>query len=135
MDWKLEVVAIPVSDVDLAKAFYADQVGFTVDIDDKISDEIRLVQLTPSGSNCSLHLREGTPDMPSGSLEGLLLVVADIHAAHAELVERGVEVSEVQEFDREQGAYRPLEHQPDWNAFVFFKDPDGNGWVVQNRGS
>ena len=135
MEGKLEVVAVPVSDVDRAKKFYAEQVGFDLDIDDEINDEIRLVQLTPRGSGCSVHLRGATRDTPAGSAQGLILVVPDIHAARAGLVERGVDVSEVQEFDRQTGDYRPLAHDPDWNAFVFFSDPDGNGWVIQHRGS
>jgi predicted enzyme related to lactoylglutathione lyase len=119
MDWKLELVAIPVSDVDRAKAFYAEKVGFNADHDHRVSDEIRFVQLTPPGSACSIALGTGIMDSPPppGSAQGLQLVVPDIKAAHAELVERGVEVSEVQE--------RP------GGSFVFFSDPDGNGWAVQ----
>ena len=117
MDWKLELVAIPVSDVDRAKAFYAEKVGFNADHDRTVSDEIRFVQLTPPGSACSIALGKGLVDAPPGSAKGLQLVVADINAARAELVGRGVEVSEVQEFD--------------WGSFVFFTDPDGNGWSVQ----
>jgi catechol 2,3-dioxygenase-like lactoylglutathione lyase family enzyme len=134
VDWKLELVPIPVSDVDRAKAFYTEKVGFNADIDHRISDDIRFVQLTPPGSACSIAL--GTEaDSEPGSVQGLQLVVPDINAAHAELVDREVEVSEVQEFDVEQGTYRPLAHEPDWNAFIFFRDPDGNGWTVQQRGS
>ncbi len=117
MDWKLELVAIPVSDVDRAKRFYVDQVGFNADHDHAVSDEIRFVQLTPPGSACSIALGRGIVDTPPGSVQGMQLVVSDIDAARAELVERGVEVSEVQRFD--------------WGAFVFFSDPDGNGWAVQ----
>ena len=117
MDWKLELVAIPVSDVDRAKRFYAEQVGFNADHDHRVSDEIRFVQLTPPGSACSIALGTGIADTPPGSVQGMQLVVSDINAARAELVERGVEVSEVQELP--------------WGAFLFFKDPDGNGWAVQ----
>jgi len=117
MDWKLELVAIPVSDVDRAKRFYAEQVGFNADHDHRVSDELRFVQLTPQGSACSIALGTGIADTPPGSVQGMQLVVSDINAARAELVERGVEVSEVQELP--------------WGAFLFFKDPDGNGWAVQ----
>ena len=117
MDWKLELVAIPVSDVDRAKAFYTDKAGFNADHDHRVSDEIRFVQLTPSGSACSIALGTGIINTPPGSVQGLQLVVSDIEAARAELVDRGVEVSEVQNFD--------------WGSFVFFSDPDGNGWSVQ----
>jgi predicted enzyme related to lactoylglutathione lyase len=117
MDWKLEVVAVPVSDVDRAKAFYTERVGFNADHDHRVSDEVRFVQLTPPGSACSIALGTGIVDAPPGSVKGLQMVVSDIDAARAELVERGVEVSEVQEFP--------------WGSFVFFSDPDGNGWAVQ----
>jgi predicted enzyme related to lactoylglutathione lyase len=117
MDWKLEVVAIPVSDVDRAKAFYSEQAGFIAEHDHTISDQIRFVQLTPPGSACSIAFGNGIVETPPGSAQGLQLVVADIEAARAELLERGVEVSEVQTFD--------------WGSFVFFSDPDGNGWSVQ----
>jgi len=117
MDWKLELIAVPVSDVDRAKAFYADQVGFNADHDHAVSDEIRFVQLTPPGSACSIALGKGISTSAPGSLQGLQIVVPDVHAARAELVSRGVEVSDVQEFP--------------WGSFVFFSDPDGNGWAVQ----
>jgi predicted enzyme related to lactoylglutathione lyase len=117
MDWKLELVAVPVSDVDRAKSFYVDKVGFNADHDHRVSDEIRFVQLTPPGSACSIALGKGLVGTPPGSAQGLQLVVSDIEAARAELVERGVDVSEVQKFD--------------WGSFVFFSDPDGNGWAVQ----
>jgi predicted enzyme related to lactoylglutathione lyase len=117
MDWKLELVAVPVSDVDRAKSFYVDKVGFNADHDHRVSDEIRFVQLTPPGSACSIALGTGLVGTPPGSAQGLQLVVSDIDAARAELVERGVDVSEVQKFD--------------WGSFVFFSDPDGNGWAVQ----
>jgi predicted enzyme related to lactoylglutathione lyase len=117
MDWKLELVAVPVSDVDLAKAFYTDKVGFNADHDHTVSHELRYVQLTPPGSACSIAIGKGIVDSEPGSPAGLQLVVADINAAHTELVERGVEVSEVQELPG--------------GLFVFFSDPDGNGWAVQ----
>ena len=117
MDWKLELIAVPVSDVDRAKAFYTDQVGFHPDHDHKVSDEIRFVQLTPPGSACSIALGTGVVDTPPGSLQGLQLVVSDIRAARDELAGRGVDVTEVQTFP--------------WGSFVFFSDPDGNGWSVQ----
>jgi predicted enzyme related to lactoylglutathione lyase len=117
MDWKLELVPIPVSDVDRAKAFYTEKAGFNADHDHTVSEEIRFVQLTPPGSACSISLGKGLVDTPPGSVKGLQLVVSDINAARAELVERGADVSEVQEFD--------------WGSFVFFSDPDGNTWAVQ----
>ncbi|TMK86271.1 MAG: glyoxalase [Actinobacteria bacterium] len=117
MDWRLELVQVPVSDVDRAKAFYTEKLGFNADHDHQVSDQLRFVQLTPPGSGCSIALGTGLSKMQPGSVEGLQLVVPDIHAARAELVERGVEVSEVQQFD--------------WGSFVFFTDPDGNGWAVQ----
>jgi catechol 2,3-dioxygenase-like lactoylglutathione lyase family enzyme len=131
MDWKLEVVPVPVTDVDRAKHFYSEQVGFVVDLDTWISDEIRLVQLTPPGSGCSIHLSTGIlKNMPPGVLEGLQLVVSDIEAARAELVERGVEASPVQHMD---GSVWVEGRGGEWNSFVFFSDPDGNGWVLQER--
>jgi catechol 2,3-dioxygenase-like lactoylglutathione lyase family enzyme len=130
MDWKLEVVPIPVSDVDRAQRFYAEQVGFVVDLDTRIGDEMRLVQLTPPGSGCSIHLSTGIIDMSPGSIQGLQLVVSDIEAARADLVERGVEAGPVRHMD--DGAW--LEGRGGrWNSFVFFSDPDGNGWVLQER--
>lgn len=130
MEWKLEVVPIPVSDVDRAKTFYAEQVGFVVDLDTHVSDDIRLVQLTPPGSGCSIHLNTGLQKMPPGVLEGLLLVVADIEAAREHLASRGVEVSPVRHM--EAGAWVDGAGG-EWNAFVFFSDPDGNAWTVQQR--
>ena len=117
MDFKLELVAVPVSDVDRAKAFYTEKAGFHADHDHTVSDEIRFVQLTPPGSACSIALGRGLLDAEPGSVQGLQLVVSDIGQARAELAERGVEVSEVQEFP--------------WGLFVFFADPDGNRWAVQ----
>jgi predicted enzyme related to lactoylglutathione lyase len=117
MDWKLELVSIPVSDVDRAKAFYAEKVGFNADHDQTVSEEIRFVQLTPPGSACSTALGRGLVDAPPGSAQGLQMVVSDVNAARAELLERGVELSRVKEFP--------------WGSFVFFADPDGNRWAVQ----
>jgi catechol 2,3-dioxygenase-like lactoylglutathione lyase family enzyme len=127
--WTLEVVVLPVSDVDRAKAFYAEQLGFDVDHDTKFSEGNRIVQLTPPGSGCSIVLGEGiVPDMAPGSLQGLQLVVPDLRAAHAELEERGVKVSEIQVLGENP---RPQPDPLDNVGFVFFKDPDGNGWAVQ----
>jgi catechol 2,3-dioxygenase-like lactoylglutathione lyase family enzyme len=117
VDFKLELVAVPVSDVDRAKAFYTEKAGFNADHDHVVSDEIRFVQLTPPGSACSISIGKGLVDTPPGSAQGLQLVVSDIQAAHDELAGRGVDVSKVQSFP--------------WGDFVFFKDPDGNGWAVQ----
>ena len=117
MDWKLELVAVPVTDVDRAKRFYTDQVGFNADHDHKISDDLRFVQLTPPGSACSIALGTGVTDAAPGSVRGLQVVVADIDAARAQLADAGVDVSEVQDFP--------------WGRFVFFADPDGNRWAVQ----
>ena len=130
LDFRLEVVPIPVSDVGLAKRFYSEQAGFVVDLDTRIGDEMRLVQLTPPGSACSIHLSTGILDMPPGVLEGLQLVVPDIDAARAELLERGVEISDVQHFDG--GEWKPG-GAGEWNSFAFFSDPDGNGWILQER--
>ena len=117
MDWKLELVSVPVSDVDRAKSFYVDQVGFNLDHDHVVNESLRFIQLTPHGSACSITIGLGITDAAPGSLKGLQLVVSDIEAAHAELVDRGVEVSDVQDYP--------------WGRFVFFSDPDGNGWAVQ----
>ena len=117
MDFKLELVLIPVSDVDRAKAFYVEKCGFTLDVDHQPNDEFRVVQMTPPGSTCSITVGTGLTDAEPGSYRGTHLVVTDIEAAHAELSGRGVEVSDVQDYD--------------WGRFVFFQDPDGNGWAVQ----
>ncbi len=117
MEWKLELIAVPVTDVDRAKAFYADTVGFNVDHDHQVNEEMRFVQLTPPGSGCSIAIGTGIMETEPGSVKGLQLVVSDIEAARAEITGRGVEVSEVQDFP--------------WGRFVFFSDPDGNGWAVQ----
>jgi catechol 2,3-dioxygenase-like lactoylglutathione lyase family enzyme len=117
VDWRLELVQVPVSDVDRAKAFYTEKVGFNADHDHTVSEEIRFVQLTPPGSGCSIAVGTGLGQMEPGSVEGLQLVVSDVDAAREELAGRGVEVSDVQEFP--------------WGKFVFFADPDGNRWAVQ----
>jgi catechol 2,3-dioxygenase-like lactoylglutathione lyase family enzyme len=117
MDYKLELVAVPVSDADAAKAFYVEKLGFNADHDHQVSDELRFIQLTPPGSACSIALGVGVSNAPPGSLQGLQLVVDDIEQAHTELSGRGVEVSDIQDFP--------------WGRFVFFKDPDGNAWAIQ----
>ena len=117
IEMRLELVQVPVSDIDRAKAFYVDKVGFNDDHDHQVSDEIRFVQLTPPGSACSIALNTGAHQMEPGSIEGLQMVIEDADAARAELADRGVEVSDVQEFP--------------WGRFVFFSDPDGNGWALQ----
>jgi catechol 2,3-dioxygenase-like lactoylglutathione lyase family enzyme len=133
MNWTLEVIVVPVSDVDRAKAFYADQLGFNIDHDTRISDEVRFVQLTPPGSGCSIVVGAGAvPDMAPGSLKGLQLVVSDIRKARAQLVERGVDVSEVQVMG--ENPY-PVEDPLDNVGFVYFSDPDGNAWAVQQISS
>ena len=116
MDWKIELVSIPVTDVDRAKAFYTEKAGFNADHDHRVSDEMRFVQLTPPGSACSIALGTSISESKPGSAQ-VQIVVSDVHAARAELVERGTEVSDVQEFP--------------WGSFVFFSDPDGNRWAVQ----
>ena len=117
VDWKLELVAVPVSDVDRAKDFYSEKVGFQVDHDHIVNDEIRFVQLTPPGSACSIAVGKGIVETSPGSVAGLQLVVPDVHEARTQLLEHGVDVGEVEEFP--------------WGSFVFFKDPDGNRWSVQ----
>ena len=117
MDWKLELVAVPVADVDRAIAFYRDQAGFALDHDHRVDDDLRFVQFTPPGSACSIALGEGITDAAPGSVQGLQLVVDSAEAARAELKERGVDAGEVQDFP--------------WGRFVFFSDPDGNRWSVQ----
>ena len=130
MDWKLELVVIPVSDVERAKHFYSEQLGFGVDHDTRIGDDVRVVQLTPPGSACSIAIGTGIVASVPGSVQGIQLVVSDIDAARAALVERGVEVSAVQHYDESVLADGP---GGDWNSFIFFNDPDGNGWAVQER--
>lgn len=116
-EMRIELVQVPVSDIDRAKAFYVDRVGFRADNDHQVTDELRFVQLTPPGSACSIALTSGAHQMTPGSLEGLQMVVEDAEASRKELLERGVDVSDVQVFP--------------WGSFVFFKDPDGNGWALQ----
>ncbi len=131
VDWKIEVVTIPVSDVESARDFYSEKLGFNVDIDMAVGDGVRLVQLTPPGSACSIHLSKPGMGMETGSIDGVFLVVPDVIAAHAELSERGVEVGEIQVFD--DGAYRPAREGESLDnvGCVFFEDPDGNRWTVQ----
>jgi len=117
MDMKLELVSVPVSDVDRARDFYADKVGFHLDVDQRVDDDLRFIQLTPPGSACSIAIGSGFLDVPPGSVQGLQLVVSDADAARQELAGRGVEVSDVQDFP--------------WGRFVFFSDPDGNRWSLQ----
>ncbi len=135
MNWTLEVVVVPVSDVDRAKAFYAEKLGFDLDHDTKISEDYHVVQLTPLGSGCSIVVGKGLVDMTPGSLKGLQLVVNDIRAARARLVERGVEVGAVQVVGA--SGPRPARDGEDLDnvGFVFFSDPDGNGWAVQQISS
>jgi predicted enzyme related to lactoylglutathione lyase len=116
-DMRIELVQIPVSDIDRAKAFYVEKVGFTADHDHQVTDELRFVQLTPPGSACSIALTSGAHHMKPGSITGLQMVVDDAQASREELADRGVEVSDIQEFP--------------WGSFVFFNDPDGNGWALQ----
>jgi catechol 2,3-dioxygenase-like lactoylglutathione lyase family enzyme len=117
IEMRLELVQVPVSDVDRAKAFYVEKVGFSDDHDHQVTDDLRFVQLTPPGSACSIALTSGAHQMAPGSVDGLQMVVDDAEAARGELMQRGVEVSDVQVFP--------------WGSFVFFKDPDGNGWALQ----
>jgi catechol 2,3-dioxygenase-like lactoylglutathione lyase family enzyme len=136
MNWTLEVVCVPVKDVDRAKSFYAEQLGFHVDHDTKIGDDVRVVQLTPPGSGCSVVVGKGAvPDMVPGSLQGLQLVVRDIKAARAELIDRGVEVSDIEVYAKE--GPRPYREGDVLNnvGFCYFSDPDGNGWAVQEISS
>lgn len=136
MRWTLEVVVVPVADLDRAKEFYADRLGFHVDHDTRVSPGNRVIQLTPPGSGCSVVIGEGVvPAMPPGSLKGLQLVVPDVVAAHAELVARGVEVSDVQAVDGDADKVAQGGTALDNVGFVFFSDPDGNGWAVQQISS
>ncbi|WP_033344194.1 VOC family protein [Catenuloplanes japonicus] len=133
MNWTLEVVVVPVSDLDRAKEFYAEKLGFHVDHDSTFGENARIVQLTPPGSGCSVVIGRGAvPEMPPGSLKGLQLVVPDLRAAHAELVARGVECSDVQVLGQNP---HPVPDPLDNVGFVFFSDPDGNGWAVQQISS
>ena len=125
MDMKLELLPIPVGDVDRAKAFYSERCGFVIDVDHQPNDDFRIVQLTPPGSGCSIMIGKGSVETEPGSVRGVLLVVDDIVAARDELAERGVDISEVRHFENGKGG--------DWNSFAFFDDPDGNGWALQER--
>ncbi len=130
MEYKLEVVVVPVSDVDRAKHFYAEQMGFVVDVDDSPTEHVRIVQLTPPGSACSMTIGTGLAVMVPGSLQGLQLVVEDIQAARDDLLSRGVPISTIQHHD---GAGFVEGKGGRWNSFMFFSDPDGNGWAIQER--
>ncbi len=132
MKWKLELVVIPVSDVERAKSFYTEQAGFDLDVDHSAGDDFRVVQLTPPGSTCSVALMKNT-DAP-GSLQGLHLVVSDIDAARTALVERGAEVSEPFHFEAGNQVPGPDPQHSDYGSFFSFSDPDGNGWLVQEVG-
>ncbi|HEX6578808.1 MAG TPA: glyoxalase superfamily protein [Jiangellaceae bacterium] len=131
MDWKLELVLVPVSDVDRAKAFYAEQCGFHLDVDHHPSDEFRVVQMTPPGSACSISVGRGITRATPGSIEGLHLVVADIDAARAELAGRGVDIGDVFHFDAGGRVSGPDPERADYGSYLAFSDPDGNSWVVQ----
>ena len=137
MNWTLEVVVVPVSDLDRAKAFYEGRLGFNVDHDTKISEEMRVIQLTPPGSSCSVVISKGAvPEMPPGSVKGLQLVVNNLYAARAQLLARGVAVSDVQVMGDSSAQPDPLDNDPlDNVGFFFFSDPDGNGWAVQHISS
>ncbi len=130
MDYKLEVVVVPVSDVDRAKAFYSEVMGFIVDVDQRMGEAIRIVQLTPPGSACSITLTRGLMELVPGSLQGLQLVVSDVAAARAELVARGLDATPVRHI--EDGEWVDGHGGP-WNSFAMFSDPDGNGWAIQEK--
>jgi catechol 2,3-dioxygenase-like lactoylglutathione lyase family enzyme len=131
MNWTIEVVLIPVTDVDRAKAFYAEKLGFTVDVDHQAGEEFRVVQLTPPGSNCSISLGIGITDAEPGSVRGIHLVVPDIEEAHAQLTDRGVEASAIQHFENGQPAPGPDPERRDFGSYIFLSDPDGNTWAIQ----
>jgi catechol 2,3-dioxygenase-like lactoylglutathione lyase family enzyme len=133
VDFKLELVLIPVSDVDRAKDFYVEKAGFNLDVDHRVSDAFRVVQLTPPGSACSITIGTGLTDAAPGSYRGTHLVVTDIEAARAELVERGVEVSEIRHMSPEGWKPGPDPEHSDYNSFADFSDPDGNTWLLQER--
>jgi catechol 2,3-dioxygenase-like lactoylglutathione lyase family enzyme len=132
MDYTLELVVVPVSDVDRAKAFYVDQCGFVVDVDHQPNEDFRVVQLTPPGSACSISIGKGLAKMEPGTLQGLQLCVTDIDAARAELVGRGLDITPVRHIV--DGEWLDGHGEP-WNSFCFFSDPDGNGWTVQEKPS
>ncbi|MGH8824484.1 MAG: VOC family protein [Jiangellaceae bacterium] len=131
MDWKLELVLVPVSDVDRAKAFYTEQCGFNLDVDHRASDNFRVVQMTPPDSACSISIGIGITKAPPGTTEGLHLVVTDIDKARAELAERGVDIGEVFHFGATGREPGPHPDRADYGSYLAFSDPDGNSWVVQ----
>jgi catechol 2,3-dioxygenase-like lactoylglutathione lyase family enzyme len=131
VDYKLELVLLPVTDVDRAKSFYTEKVGFNLDVDTSPTEEFRVVQMTPPGSACSITVGKGITDATPGSVRGLHLVVSDIEAARAELVARGVDVSEVRHFKSGEWLPGPDPEHRDYNSFADFSDPDGNSWVLQ----
>ncbi len=131
MDWKLELIVLPVADVDRAKTFYIEKVGFHLDVDHRAGDEFRVVQLTPPGSACSISIGTGITDAAPGSVRGLHLVVSDILAARAELVERGTNIGEIFHFGEGGQAPGPDPERRDYNSFLPFSDPDGNSWLIQ----
>jgi catechol 2,3-dioxygenase-like lactoylglutathione lyase family enzyme len=131
VDWKLELVMVPVSDVDRAKAFYTEKAGFNLDVDHRAGDEFRVVQMTPPGSACSIAVGIGITKAAPGSAEGLHLVVPDVEAARAELADRGVDVGDVQHFEAGGMVPGPDPEHRDYGSYVFFSDPDGNSWAVQ----
>lgn len=131
MDLKLELVLVPVSDVDRAKAFYIEKAGFNLDVDHRAGDDFRVVQMTPPGSACSISIGKGITKAAPGSVEGLHLVVSDIVAARAELAERGVDVSEVRHLESGAWVPGPNPERRDYESFAGFRDPDGNSWVLQ----
>ena len=134
MDMKLELVLLPVTDVDRAKAFYADKAGFNLDVDHRGGEQFRVVQFTPPGSACSITFGIGITDAAPGSVRGTHLVVTDIEAARAELVGRGVEVSEIRHMEPSGWVPGPDPKHTDFNSFADFRDPDGNTWILQERG-
>lgn len=134
MDYKLELVLLPVSDVDKAKVFYTEQLGFSLDVDHRAGDDFRVVQMTPRGSACSISVGIGITQMEPGSVQGMHLVVADIEAARTELVDRGVEVGGIRHMTPEGWAEGPDPDHADYSSFADFADPDGNAWVLQEVG-
>jgi catechol 2,3-dioxygenase-like lactoylglutathione lyase family enzyme len=132
MDWKIEVIVVPVTDIDRAKRFYAEQCGFNVDHDSSFGESTRIIQFTPPGSGCSLVVGTMMKEMAPGSLKGVQFVVADVAAARAQLVEKGVECSPVRHIDNGEWLDGP---GGPWNSFVFFSDPDGNSYVIQEKPS
>jgi catechol 2,3-dioxygenase-like lactoylglutathione lyase family enzyme len=135
MDWKLEVIVLPVADIDRAKAFYTDKLDFKLDVDHRAGESFRVVQLTPRGSACSISMVAGgmnpAASTPPGSVKGLHLIVSDIEAAHAELAGRGAETGEIFHFEAGRSAPGPDPERNDYGSFFSFDDPDGNGWLVQ----